>query len=75
MRAPAALEPQRQPQHLVEIAVVDVALPVDREQRAAHHAVEVVGAMRAVQQRHVLVELALGDQRRAEALDRHVARV
>src|SRR5207245_841124 len=72
MRAPAAFEPQRQHQHLVEIAVVDVALPVDREQRAAHHALDVVGAVRAVQQGHVLAELALGGQRRAEALDRHV---
>ncbi len=46
--------------------------PVHGDERAAHHRVEVFLAVRAVQKRHVLVELPLGDERRAEALDRHV---
>src|SRR5436305_15124151 len=69
---PPALAAERQAQHLVEVAVVDVALPVNRDQAAAHHRLEVLLAVRAMQQVHVAVELPLRDQHRAETLDRHV---
>ena len=65
---------QRQIEHLVEVAVIEVAAPVDRDEAAAHHAVEVVVAMGLAQQAHVAVELALRDQGRAEPLDRHVGK-
>src|SRR5947208_2699692 len=63
---------ERQTEHLVEIAVVDEALPIDAQQGAAHYAVEVRLLIRIAQQRHVFVEPALGDEHAAEALDRHV---
>src|SRR5712692_5114422 len=72
VHALAPIDDERQAEHLVEVAVVDVALPVDRQQRAAHHRFEILRSMRAMQQIHVLAELPLGDQHRAEALDRHV---
>ena len=64
--------PERQAEHLVEVAVVDVAAPVDRHEAAAHHRLEVLVAMRGAQELHVAVELALRDQHGAEALNRHV---
>src|SRR5688572_9627574 len=51
----ALLERERQLEHLVEVAVVHVALPVDRDQAAAHDGLEVLVAVRAVEQRHVVV--------------------
>ena len=63
---------QRQAQHLVEVAVVDEALPVHGDKRAAHHLLEVLVAVRAAQERHVRLELAFGDEHGAKALDRHV---
>src|SRR5688572_18902407 len=38
----APAQPERQAEHLVEVAVVDVALPVHADQPAAHHAPEVL---------------------------------
>jgi Fe2+ transport system protein B len=61
-----------QAQHLVEVAVVEQALPVDAEQLAAHHGVEVVPVVAVAQQLHVALEAALAEQRAAEALDGHV---
>ena len=63
---------QRQVEHLVEVAVEDVAAVVDRHQVAAHDTVEIGVEVGSAQQRDVVVELAFGDQHRAEALDRHV---
>src|SRR5256885_9316136 len=68
----SARDPERQPQHLVEIAVVDRALPVHRDQGAAHHGAEILLAEGLPQQVHVGVELSPGDERRAESGDRHV---
>ena len=63
---------ERQAEHLVEIAVVDKALPVHTQESAAHHAVEVRLLIGVAQQRHVFVEPTLRDEHAAEALDRHV---
>src|SRR5262245_36569887 len=63
---------ERQIEHLIEIAVVDVAPPIDRNQVSAHHLVEVGVEVRALQQVEVAVELAVGNEDRAEALNRHV---
>ena len=57
---------------LIEVAVVDIALPVHADQAAAHHLLQVLVAVRCAQRRHVGVELSLGDQHAAEALNRHV---
>src|SRR6266480_6236255 len=65
-------DPERQAQHLVEIAIVDGALPVDRDQSAAHHGAEILLAEGFLQQLHVGVELPPGDEHRAESGDRHV---
>src|SRR5258706_11990720 len=67
-----ARDPERQSQHLVEIAVVDRALPVHRDQSAAHHGAEILLAEGLPQQIHVRIELSLGDERRAESRNRHV---
>src|SRR5262245_9810589 len=57
-----ALAPrQRQVEHLVEVAVVNVAAVVDRYEAAAHHAGEILLAVRLAQQRQIVVELPLGD--------------
>src|SRR6266566_1083477 len=63
---------ERQIEHLVEIAIVDVAAPVDRNQISAHDAVEVGVEVRAAEQIQVAIELAVGQEGCAEALDRHV---
>src|SRR5262249_34674447 len=63
---------QRNAEHLVEIAIVEVAAVVDRYERPAHDVVEVRGIVRRMEQRHVGCELALAHERRAEAVDRHV---
>ena len=41
VRASCSVDTQGQAQHLVEVAVVHVPLPVDADQRAAHHGVEI----------------------------------
>ena len=58
--------------HLVEIAVVQVALPVNRYQRSAHYLFEIFVPVRAFEQIKVIVELAVRQQGAAEALDRQV---
>ena len=72
VRASGAAERRRQPQHLVEIAVVEPSLPIDAEQRAAHHGVQVGGHAGVLEQLQVGSEPALADEGAAEALDRHV---
>ena len=72
MNGRAAIMAQRQLKHLVEVAVIDKTAIVDRNQRAAHDVIEIGVGMGALQQREIGVELLLGDQHRAEALDRHV---
>src|SRR5204862_339300 len=67
-----ARDPERQSQHLVEVAVVDRALPVHRDKGAAHHGAEILLAVGLAQQLHVGVELSPRDERRAESGDRHV---
>ena len=72
VRSVAALAGERQAQHLIEVAIVDVALPVDGEERTAHDRLEVLRLIRVLGQRHVFLEAALGDERAAEALDGHI---
>ena len=72
MDAARSASAQRQVQHLVEIAVVDVALPVHRDQVPAHHRRQVLVPVRGLEQVHVGLELPLGQQLAAEPLDRHV---
>src|SRR6185295_7712226 len=59
-------------QHLIEIAVVDVAPPVDGDEVPAHHMREIGVEMRAAKQIEVAIELALGEEDRAEPLNGHV---
>ena len=70
--AHGATRRQRQPQLLVEVAIVEVALPVHADQVAAHHG-GVVGLAEVVaQQLQIAVELAFGNQHGAKTLDGHV---
>ena len=73
MQARAAGAGNRQAKLLVEVAVVEITLPIDREQVAAHHVLEVFNAVRATQQLHVAVELPVGYQHRSKALDRQIS--
>jgi len=57
---------------LVEVAVVEIALPVDRQEVSAHDMLHVLRTVGCAQQLQVAVELAPGDENRPEALDRHV---
>ena len=70
--ARVAVQTRRQAEHLVEVAVVQIALPVDADLRVAHHGAEVVGLVGALEQLHVGLERALAHQGAAETLDRHV---
>ena len=72
MRARLASDLQRQVEHLIEVAVVDIALPVHGQQRAAHHRFQVGFQVGVLEQAHITAELALGNQRAAETLDRHI---
>ena len=59
-------------QHLVEIAVVNIAFPIDAELVQAHQALHVRGAERILEQVHVVFEFAFRYQGAAEASDRHI---
>src|SRR5918992_155678 len=72
MQSAAVAELQWQPQHLIEVAIVDIALPIDTEEGTAHHTLEVFCTMVLVQQLHIPAKLPLGDQEAAKAQDRHV---
>jgi hypothetical protein len=63
---------QRQPEHLVEVAVVQTPTPVDAYEFAAHDLFEVFRIVAGLEQLHVVGKLALGHQRAAEAQDGHV---
>ena len=63
---------QRQVQHLIEITVVDIALPVDTDQVMAHNLPKVDIGITRFQQVHVFPELSLRNQGAAEALNRHI---
>ena len=71
-RRSAAAVAHRHTEHLVEVAVEQITLPVDGDQRTAHDLFEILVAVRRPQPRHVVGKLALGNQRAAEARDRHV---
>src|SRR3569832_400030 len=70
VRARPAMETQRQAQHLIKVAVVDITLPIDADEAAAHHRSEIGVSVRLVQQCHVLFELVRRQQSAAEALYR-----
>ena len=72
MQSAAVAELQWQPQHLIEVAIIDIALPIDTEEGTAHHTLEVFCAMGLVQQLHIPAKLPPGDQEAAKAQDRHV---
>ena len=72
MHRPRFRSARRQAEHLVEIAVEDGALPTYRNQAATHHAIEIFGAVRPLEQRDVRVKLVARDELTAEALDGHV---
>src|SRR3954470_19830200 len=71
-RAPIVFEWQAQ--HLVEIAIVDIAPPIDGDEISAHHVLEIGVEMSVAQQIDVAIELALGDKDRAEPLNGHVCK-
>ena len=72
MRPLAPLVAQGQIEHLVEIAVIEIAAVIDRDQGAAHDALEIGIKMGVLEQRQIIVERALREQHRSEALDRHI---
>ncbi len=72
VRTGLARQAGRQSEHLVEVTVVQIALPVHTDHGAAHHRVEVVGAVSAFEQAHVVFEGALAQQGAAKPLHRHV---
>src|SRR5215218_6503515 len=63
---------ERQIEHLIEIAVIHKTPPVDRDQVAAHDAIQIAVDMRALQQAEIAIELALDREHGAETVDRHV---
>ena len=66
------LAPQGQTQLLVEITVEQLALPVNADQLAAHHRLQIRLAMAGPQQLLVVLQLTLGPQHRRKALNRQV---
>ena len=64
--------PGAQAQHLVEVAVIQITLPIHAEQAAAHHGGQVVWPVAAFEQLQIALERALGHQGAAKALDGHV---
>jgi len=62
----------RKVEHLVEVAIVQSAIPANREGRAAHHTGGSSGVERIDQPRHVLVVVPTLDEKLQEPADRHV---
>ena len=62
----------REFQHLVEVAVVEPAVPPDRQGIPAHDAGGCGGIERIGQARHVLIIVAAFDEELQEPADRHV---
>ena len=67
-----SIEPHRQSEHLIEVAVVDVTLPVDVHGVPAHQVLDVLLDVSGPQQVEILGESPLGNEGTAEAADRHV---
>ena len=61
-----------QTQLLVEIAVIQMPLPVDTEQLATHHCREIGGVVRFLQQALIVRQATLQLQLTGKALNRHV---
>jgi hypothetical protein len=61
-----------QPEHLVEVAIVHVSLPVDTDEAPAHYLPEVLGPMRAAKQRPIALKTTLRNKGAAEALNGHI---
>src|SRR5574343_11913 len=59
-------------EHLVEVAIEDLPLPADGQQRAAHYTIQVAWLVGTFEQLHVVVEFVARYQLAAEALNRHV---
>ena len=72
MRPRRSVEPHRQSEHLIEIAVERVALPVDADGTPAHHVLDVRLDVGGPQHLEVPVELPLRYEDAAEPADRHV---
>src|SRR5258705_13833194 len=72
VHALACIMPERQIKHLIEVAVVDEASPIHRNQISAHDVLEIGVNMRTLQQIEVTIELTVGDKRCTEPLDGHV---
>src|SRR5437667_7423916 len=66
--------PEREPEHLVEIAVVQTAFPVDGNQAPAHDAVEVLRPIGIAKQLHISTKLPFENQQAAEALNAHAGK-
>src|SRR6185312_3869280 len=62
----------RQIEHLVEVAIIDVATPVNRNQVAAHDAIEVRVQMVILQVPEIAIERTICDKRRTKALNWHI---
>ena len=65
--------PNRQVQHLVEIAIVDRPFPADTDETSAHHLVEGRGIKTPFQKLHIFSVLAAQFEVRLVTRDRHVA--
>src|SRR5215471_16469385 len=72
MHASTVAERHRQAEHLVEVAIVHIATPVDGNQVPAHHAIKVGIVMCVLQQAEVSIEFACFNERRAKPLNRHI---
>ncbi len=67
-----AIHAHRHAQHLVEVAIVDIALIIDADHGTAHQTFHIFLFEIVLQQRHVPGKCSLGNQRAAKALNRHV---
>src|SRR5262249_33247641 len=62
----------REIEHLVEVTVIDITSPINRNQVTAHDIVEVGIEMSILQETEIAFELTFSQERRAEALNWHV---
>ncbi len=69
---PQTTYPGTHAQHLIEIAVVQIALPIHADEAATHHGIQVLGVVRAPKQLHVLGKAAFAHQGAAKALNWHI---
>ena len=59
-------------QHLVEVTIVQITLIIHAQGIPAHHGFKIVAIVVVAQQLHVIVELVMRQQHRAEAADGHI---